>query len=86
MEISSIPRFAPGCRLHRTEEILLVPEGTLNLSGPAREILLSIDGRRTVHAIVDDLLLRFDGANEDEVTRDVLHLLSRMQLRGAIRE
>jgi len=85
MEISSVPRLASGCRLHATDDILLVPEGTLNLSGPAREILARIDGKRTVHAIVDDLLLQFEGANAEEVRQDVLQLLNRMRQRGVIR-
>lgn len=85
MEMSSVPRLAAGCRLHATDNILLVPEGTLNLSGPAREILARIDGKRTVDVIVDDLLLQFEGANADEVRRDVLEMLSRMRQRGVIR-
>lgn len=85
MEMSSVPRLAAGCRLHATDDILLVPEGTLNLSGPAREILARIDGKRTVNAIVDDLLLQFDGANADEIQQDVLEMLNRMRQRGVIR-
>ena len=85
MEMSSVPRLAAGCRLHATADILLVPEGTLNLSGPAREILARIDGKRTVDAIVEDLLLQFEGANADEVRQDVLGMLDRMRQRGVIR-
>ena len=86
IDMSSVPRLAAGCRLHPTDEILLVPEGTLNLTGPAREILARIDGKRTIQAIVDDLLLHFEGANADEVRQDVLGMLSRMRQRGVIRE
>ena len=85
IDMSSIPQLAAGCRLHATDEILLVPEGTLNLTGPAREILAHIDGKRTIQAIVDDLLLHFEGANADEVRQDVLEMLSRMRQRGVIR-
>lgn len=83
--MSSVPRLAAGCRLHPTEDVLLVPEGTLNLSGPAREIVARVDGKRTVGAIVDDLLLLFEGASVDQVGQDVLQMLNRMQQRGVIR-
>lgn len=85
MEMYSIPRLAVGCRLHPASDILLVPEGTLNLSGPSREILVRLDGQRTVSAIVDDLLLQFEGANSSEVEQDVLELLNRMEQRGVVR-
>ena len=62
-----------------------MPEGTLNLSGPAREIVARADGKRTVSAIVDDLLLLFEGASADQVGQDVLQMLNRMQQRGVIR-
>ena len=85
MELSAVPRFAAGCRLHATQDLLLIPEGTLSLSGSAREILSRIDGERTVGAIVDALLLEFEGVDAAEVRQDVLELLSRMQQRGVIR-
>ncbi|MEO6802881.1 MAG: pyrroloquinoline quinone biosynthesis peptide chaperone PqqD [Granulicella sp.] len=85
MDINSIPRIAPGCRLHPTEEVLLVPEGTLQLSGPAREILERLDGQRSVQAIVDELLQQYPGAPADEVRTDVLSLLARMEERNVVR-
>jgi pyrroloquinoline quinone biosynthesis protein D len=85
MDVNSIPRIAPGCRLHATEEVLLVPEGTLQLSGPAREILQRLDGKRTVQIIVDELLLQYPGAPADEVRTDVLSLLERMAERNVVR-
>lgn len=84
MEMSSVPRLAAGCRLHATDDLVLIPEGTLDLSGPAREIMARIDGKRTVNAIVDDLLLQFEGATANEVQQDVLGMLNRMQQRGVI--
>ena len=55
MDIDSIPKLAPGCRLHPSEAVLLVPEGTLNLAGPARDILAQLDGKQNVATIVDKL-------------------------------
>lgn len=85
MQMTSVPRLAPGCRLHPTAEILLIPEGTLNLSGPSRDILDRVDGHRAVSGIVDDLLLHFEGASREEIGEDVLSLLNRMQQRGVVR-
>jgi pyrroloquinoline quinone biosynthesis protein D len=85
MELNSIPRLAPGCRLHPTESVLLIPEGTLNLTGPTREILAMLDGARSVSAVVGDLLHQYEGADENEVQKDVLELLNRLQQRGVIR-
>jgi pyrroloquinoline quinone biosynthesis protein D len=85
MDINSVPGLAPGCRLHPTQDVLLVPEGTLNLSGPSRDILARLDGKRTVIAVVDDLLQGYSGADEAEVRRDVLELLERLEQRGVVR-
>ncbi|MEO8737458.1 MAG: PqqD family peptide modification chaperone [Edaphobacter sp.] len=85
MDMNSIPGLAPGCRLHPTEDVLLVPEGTLKLSGPSRDILTRLDGKQTVTAIVDNLLQGYAGANYSEVRRDVLALLERMEQRGVVR-
>jgi len=85
MDMNSIPGLAPGCRLHPTQDVLLIPEGTLKLNGPTRDILTRLDGRRSVTAIVDDLLQGYSGANDDEVRRDVLGLLERLEQRGVVR-
>lgn len=85
MDIHSIPRFAPGCRLHPTEPLLLVPEGTLNLAGPTRDILAHVDGKQSVVAIVNCLLVEYFGAPKEEIMEDVLSLLNRMEQRGVVR-
>jgi pyrroloquinoline quinone biosynthesis protein D len=85
MDTNSIPRLAPGCRLHPTEPLLLVPEGTLNLAGPARDILAHVDGKLSVTAIVDKLLAEYSGAPKEEMTEDALNLLNRMEQRGVVR-
>jgi pyrroloquinoline quinone biosynthesis protein D len=85
MDLNSIPKLAPGCRLHATQSVLLVPEGTLNLTGPTREILTRLDGQRNVTAIVEDLLQQYEGADANEVQVDVLGLLDRMEQRGVVR-
>ena len=85
MDLTSTPKLAPGCRLHPSEPVLLVPEGTLNLAGPARDILAQLDGQRSVAAIVDQLLQQYAGAPKDQMSEDVLNLLNRMEQRGVVR-
>jgi pyrroloquinoline quinone biosynthesis protein D len=85
MDLNATPRLAPGCRLHPTEAVLLVPEGTLNLRGPARDILSHLDGKQSVAAIVDELLKLYSGVESSDMQRDVLTLLERMQQRGVVR-
>lgn len=85
MDLNAIPRLAPGCRLHPTEAVLLVPEGTLNLRGPARDILVHLDGKQSVATIIAELLKLYSGADSNDMQRDVLSLLDRMEQRGVVR-
>lgn len=86
MELNSIPRLAPGCRLHPTDGVLLIPEGTLNLTGPSCEILAMLDGKRSVNDVVAALVQQYQDADEKEIGADVLSLLNRLQQRGVLRE
>jgi pyrroloquinoline quinone biosynthesis protein D len=84
MDLTSTPRLAPGCRLHPTQDVLLVPEGTMNLTGPTREILTRLDGQQSVTAIVADLLREYADTDANEVQGDVMRLLERMVERGIV--
>jgi pyrroloquinoline quinone biosynthesis protein D len=85
MDLHATPRLAPGCRLHPTEAVMLIPEGTLKLQGPAREILAQLDGKQSVAAIVDELVKQYEGVDKDDIQQDVLSLLERMEQRGVVR-
>lgn len=85
MDLNSTPRLAPGCRLHPTENVLLVPEGMLNLTGPTREILTRLDGSKSVADVVAELLQEYAGADATEVQGDVLNVLNRLAQRGVVR-
>jgi coenzyme PQQ biosynthesis protein PqqD len=63
----------------------LIPEGTLKLQGPAREILANLDGRRTVAEVVDLLHSQYAEADKAEMRQDILALLDRMRQRGVLR-
>jgi len=85
MDLHATPRLASGCRLHPTEAVMLIPEGTLKLQGPARDILAQLDGKQSVAAIVDELIKQYDGVDKDDIRQDVLGLLERMEQRGVVR-
>jgi len=85
MDLNSTPRLAPGCRLHPTENVLLIPEGTLNLTGPTREILTLLDGSKNVTEVVTELLQEYAGADVTKVQGDVLSVLNRLAQRGIVR-
>jgi pyrroloquinoline quinone biosynthesis protein D len=86
MDMNSIPMVVRGCRLHPTQDVLLMPEGTLELNGPSRDVLARVDGNRDVAAIVQELLREYEGAPEAEVRADVLALLQDLKQRGVLRE
>ena len=64
---------------------MLIPEGTLKLQGPARDILAHLDGKQSVAAIVDELAKQYEGVDRDDIQQDVLSLLDRMEQRGVVR-
>lgn len=84
--MNSIPMLVRGCRLHATQDVLLVPEGTLELNGPSRDVLTRVDGNRNLAAIVQELLQEYEGADEAEIRTDVLALLGKLKERGVVRE
>ena len=81
------PRLAPGHRLGNAAsqpDVLLVPEGALRLKGPARMILESCDGCRTVEHIVVALSAKFPGESPARIESEVMALLTGLHDRGAI--
>ena len=86
MDMNSIPMVVRGCRLHPTQDVLLMPEGTIELNGPSRDVLVRVDGNHDVTAIVQELLQEYEGAQEAEVRTDVLALLQDLKQRGVLRE
>jgi pyrroloquinoline quinone biosynthesis protein D len=86
MDMNSIPMVVRGCRLHPPQDVLLMPEGTLELNESSRDVLTRIDGNRDVATIVQELLQEYEGAQEAEVRADVLALLENLKERGVLRE
>jgi len=86
MDMNSIPMVVRGCRLHPTQDVLLMPEGTLELNGSSPDVLARVDGNRDVTAIVQELVQEYEGALEADIRTDVLALLEDLKQRGVLRE
>ena len=86
MDMNAIPIIVRGCRLHPTQDVLLMPEGTLELNGPSRDVLAHVDGIRDIATIVRELAQEYEGAREAEIRTDVLALLDDLKRRGVLRE
>jgi pyrroloquinoline quinone biosynthesis protein D len=84
MDLNSVPEFAPGCRLHPIQDVLLMPEGALKLNGPSRDVLVRLNGRSSVAAIVANLLQGYLGTNVNKVRTDVIELLEQLEHRGVV--
>lgn len=84
---SSVPAFRRGVKLRfdavRDAWVLLAPERLFLPDEIAVEILKVIDGVRTIAAIVDDLVIRFDAPRE-MIATDVIATLEDLATRGAI--
>ncbi|WP_439817781.1 pyrroloquinoline quinone biosynthesis peptide chaperone PqqD [Zavarzinia sp. CC-PAN008] len=74
----SIPRLPRFVKLRHDEArgswVLLAPERVFMLDQIAAEILKTVDGQRTLGAVIDDLASRFQAPRE-LIARDVTALL-----------
>jgi pyrroloquinoline quinone biosynthesis protein D len=83
----SVPRLRPGCRLSEQtgrESMLMIPEGALQLVGPALRIIQLCDGARTFSQIVDELCALHPAAPRDRIETDTGDLLETLRDKRAI--
>ena len=70
------PALAIGTRLQfddvRNQQMLLVPEGVVNLNESALEVLQLCDGDRTVGEIIELLQDRYGGADLGDDVRELI--------------
>ncbi|WP_235907678.1 pyrroloquinoline quinone biosynthesis peptide chaperone PqqD [Siccirubricoccus phaeus] len=87
MTPDTAPRFAPGMKLRedkaRGQWVVMGPERMFVPDETALEILRLVDGARSIAAIVDDLLTRYD-APRALVEGDVLALFADLRDRGVV--
>ena len=80
------PKFGKGVKLRRERDgtvMLLVPEGALVLNDSAAATLQLIDGERTVDAIIDEIVTRYE-VERGQARADVCELIDRLSERRLI--
>lgn len=79
------PRLARGVRLRwdpvRETQMLLRPEGAVELNAPATAVLELCDGKRSVGTVIAELQSRYAGA---ELGDDVRELLANLAELGVV--
>jgi len=86
-ELNATPRLASGVRLNEKSQhprMLLLPRGTLRISGPSLEIVQLCDGKNTVRQITEKLHKLYAKAEPERVTADLLSYLELLQTQGAV--
>tara|TARA_B100001093_G_C26247101_1_gene766947 strand:+ start:250 stop:540 length:291 start_codon:yes stop_codon:yes gene_type:complete len=68
----------------RKKWIINAPERVFELDEIAAEIMQLVDGKSSIVNIVEKLIKKFDGANKDEVKKDVLSMLQPLAEKGFI--
>jgi pyrroloquinoline quinone biosynthesis protein D len=86
LDLNSVPRLAPGCRLgeNNKQQVLLMPERALRLNGPSLEIVQRCDGAHTVQEVVSDLQKLYSKADPQKVESDILGYLSLLHEQRAL--
>ena len=86
-ELTATPRLIPGVRLNDKNQrprVLLLPKGTLRISGPSLEIVQLCDGKHTVQQIAEKLHALYVKAEPERITGDLLSYLELLQAQGAV--
>ena len=68
----------------RKKWIINAPERVFELDEIAAEIMQLVDGKSSIINIVEKLIKKFDGANKEEVKKDVLSMLQPLAEKGFI--
>jgi coenzyme PQQ biosynthesis protein PqqD len=81
-DLAKRPRIASKARLRfdqvEKKHMLVFPEAALALNPTAAAVLERVDGERTIAEIADDLAKIFQGADRDQIVREVHLLLMRL--------
>jgi coenzyme PQQ biosynthesis protein PqqD len=86
-ELSAMPRLAPGVRMNEKNQqprMLLMPKGSLRLSGPSLEIVQLCDGKHTVQQIAEKLHMLYAKAEPERIAGDLLSYLALLHDQNAV--
>ncbi len=82
-----VPQLARGCRVQsrNTEEtVLLIPEGLLRLKGSAAEILVLVDGQRSIAQITEGLQAEYPPEAHAQIAQEVDGFLRSLHQRSVL--
>ena len=83
---ASRPRLGIGCRVRKVEngDVLLLPEGILQLKGTATEIIELCNGERTVGDILQAMQALYPSADPEQIEQETESFLNRLLERRAV--
>ena len=83
---ASPPRLGIGCRVRNAEngEVLLLPEGILQLKGTATEIIQLCHGERTVANMLQAIEALYSSADPRQIERETESFLDHRLERRAV--
>jgi pyrroloquinoline quinone biosynthesis protein D len=83
---ASRPRLGIGCRVRKVEngDVLLLPEGILQLKGTAAEIIQLCNGERTVADILQAIEALYSSADPKQIEQEIGSFLNRLRERRAV--
>ncbi len=82
-----VAQLARGCRVQSRsaeETVLLIPEGLLRLKGAAAEILVLVDGQRTVAQITEALQAEYPPEAHVQIAQEVDGFLHSLHQRSVL--
>jgi hypothetical protein len=85
--LSATPRLTPGVHMNEKNQqprMLLMPKGSLRLSGPSLEIVQMCDGKHTVQQIAEKLHALYAKAEPERITGDLLSYLALLHDQKAV--
>jgi len=86
-ELTSTPKLASGVRLNEKNQLprqLLLPKGSMRISGPSLEIVQLCDGKHTVQQIAEGLHGLYPKAEPQRITDDLLGYLELLKNQDAV--
>ncbi len=86
-DLTATPKLVSGVRLNDKNQQprqLLLPNGSMRISGPSLEIVQLCDGKHTVEQIAQKLHALYSKAEPHRVTEDLLGYLELLKNQGAV--
>ena len=88
LKIDDIPKLLRHAKLRydeaRKKWIINAPERVFELDEIAAEIMRLLDGKLSIEEIVDKLVIKFQGASKEQISKDVILMLQPLADKGFV--